>query len=618
MKILGKAYQAAERQLRRFRALFIFLALAAIGSVMLFMSWRRWADILIDFGAELYVPWQVSNGKVLYKDIAYHFGPLSPYLNAFLFKVFGVHLMTIAVFNIVLVLTLAIIIYRLFLKITDRITAAAVGATFLALFAFSQYTFTANYNFICPYAHGLTHGIVLSFSAVYLFSVYLEQRKNLQLFLIGALMGLVFFTKSEVFLAVFPAICAGTLLAVFVFRPTALNAPMALGYLCSGFWLVAASFLLVLARGMPFSDALQNSVFPYAAIFKGSITANIFYRHIMGIDDPFRNLLKLALVALWYAAAILDLGLMSFCIKRFSRKNFIVFGGIVAAGVLFFLQLCLMVTRYWAQLFRPLPLVALVFVISVLVLLCRRRNDAKEQNRLLALFVVAVFAFLLLLKMVLNARIYHIGFVLAMPATLLLAAALVYHLPILLGRISGESLFVRILSLVLLGAVLAASINISMRLYSLKTYAVGSGLDTVYDFGPQVSMRGPMFKRAIDQIEKIVGKDESFVVLPEGAMLNYFTRRVNPAPYNLFIPQELEFFGNGRILDSLVKAKPDYVVLVDRDVSEHGCKSFGKDCAQGIFKWYRENYSPVSEIGSMPFTGKGFGIVISKRVLKVP
>jgi hypothetical protein len=59
-------------------------------------SWRKWPDPLIDFGRELYVPWQITGGKVLYRDIASLFGPLSPYVNALWMRMFGVSLMTLA------------------------------------------------------------------------------------------------------------------------------------------------------------------------------------------------------------------------------------------------------------------------------------------------------------------------------------------------------------------------------------------------------------------------------------------------------------------------------------------------------------------------------------------
>ena len=49
----------------------VFLVLFIIFVALAFWSWRKWPDILIDFGHELYIPWQLASGKVLYKDIAF-------------------------------------------------------------------------------------------------------------------------------------------------------------------------------------------------------------------------------------------------------------------------------------------------------------------------------------------------------------------------------------------------------------------------------------------------------------------------------------------------------------------------------------------------------------------
>lgn len=38
-------------------------------SIMLWISWAKWADVIVDFGRELYVPWVLNEGKELYKDL---------------------------------------------------------------------------------------------------------------------------------------------------------------------------------------------------------------------------------------------------------------------------------------------------------------------------------------------------------------------------------------------------------------------------------------------------------------------------------------------------------------------------------------------------------------------
>src|SRR5438477_7373344 len=66
------------------------IALIAItGVIMLRWTIGRWADPIYNSGREIYVPWQLSLGKVLYRDIAHAPGPISQYFNAIVIR--GAH-----------------------------------------------------------------------------------------------------------------------------------------------------------------------------------------------------------------------------------------------------------------------------------------------------------------------------------------------------------------------------------------------------------------------------------------------------------------------------------------------------------------------------------------------
>src|SRR5437773_9136736 len=92
----------------------IGLTLVAIAMIaMLIFTWRCWPDPIADFGRELYVPWQLAQGKSLYRDIAYFNGPLSPYFNSLLFRVFGASLMTLAWANIAILTVTVMMLHRL-------------------------------------------------------------------------------------------------------------------------------------------------------------------------------------------------------------------------------------------------------------------------------------------------------------------------------------------------------------------------------------------------------------------------------------------------------------------------------------------------------------------------
>ena len=81
-----------------------WLGLLLVGCVFVVvtvLSWRKWPDILVDYGMQLYLPWRISEGDVLYRDVMYLTGgPLSQYFNALLFKLFGVSFSTLIFANL--------------------------------------------------------------------------------------------------------------------------------------------------------------------------------------------------------------------------------------------------------------------------------------------------------------------------------------------------------------------------------------------------------------------------------------------------------------------------------------------------------------------------------------
>jgi hypothetical protein len=107
----------------------------------------------VDFGRELYTPWQIASGRVLYRDIASLFGPFSQYVNALWFRLFGVSLTTLIIANITIFALFVYGLRHLVITSCDRFTASIACLVVLCLFGFSQYVDIGNYNFITPYSH---------------------------------------------------------------------------------------------------------------------------------------------------------------------------------------------------------------------------------------------------------------------------------------------------------------------------------------------------------------------------------------------------------------------------------------------------------------------------------
>ena len=196
----------------------IGLALAfSAAAAMFFWTWAKWCDVLVDFGRELYVPWQLALGKVLYRDIAYFNGPLSPYLNSLWFRFFGPSFHALATWNVLILGAIIWLLYEVLRTISSSVAAIAAILSFVGIFAFGQYEFVGNYNYIGPYSHELTHGMALSLAALYFLRLYLRSRRPAHLFAVGVAAGLVFLTKPEIFIALACAITAA--MAVMLWRP---------------------------------------------------------------------------------------------------------------------------------------------------------------------------------------------------------------------------------------------------------------------------------------------------------------------------------------------------------------------------------------------------------------
>ena len=575
-----------------------------VGLLMLWLSWRKWLEPIIDFGRELYIPWQLSVGEVLYRDIAYFNGPVSPYFNALLFKTFGVGLMTIAWANIAILVGVTFLIHRLLCIVGSRLSAMLGCVFFLVIFALAQLLNTANYNFVCPYSHELTHGFALSLLAIYLLYRYLDSSKAVFVGLVGVCLGLILLTKVEVFAAAALAMAVGSVLILWTERPVGLRILKLLGLFVGGTTLPLLCFGVYFAMHMPLGQAFHSIFIAYGGLFSSDITAQKFYRVAMGIDQPGENLLLMLKVTGWYLLLLGPLAVADYFLRRFSaRRKYLgpvafVLGLGLSAWLFRFVDWSsrsAIMPEFMRDLAYPLPLFMVIMAGVLLVLMIRCKDDVTRRNRYGLALVLSIFSLMMLFKIILNVRAYHYGFVLAAPATLLLIVALVHWLPHLLAGDSKQGgLVFKPVILAVLIVVLAGYFNNSRRRYALKTYPLGKGSDA---FMMHPWPKGPALRQALEYMDFRMEPGETFVIFPEGIMLNYLSRRPNPTTHISFMPAESALFGEDAMLDGLLQDPPDHVLVVPRSLAEYGFKAFGKDYCMKLSRWTNRNYGNPQLIG---------------------
>jgi hypothetical protein len=310
-------------------------------------------------------------------------------------------------------------------------------------------------------------------------------------------------------------------------------------------------------------------------------------------------------------AALAGIGfLIDWFSRGSSRRTWVALG--VATAVALVLNTHLLAGP-WGEVGRALPLTTAAFLVWC-VPRAWRATDPATRARHSALAVWAVFSFVLLGKILLNARLYHYGFTLAMPATLLLVVAGVELLPRSV-RWTARPSVVRAVAVAFVVSLMIVHLRWSAELLAPKDFVIGHDGDTIVVHSPDASPRTEMVLQALDLIQRVVPADGTLAVFPEGIMLNYLARRRASTPYVNFMPPELATFGEDAILEAHQRSPPDLVVLVHKDTSEYGVGPFGHDPRYGarIMGWIQASYTLLETIGQDPKYAHGYGIEIFRR-----
>jgi hypothetical protein len=107
------------------------LTLIVIWAASLHATWATWGSLTVDSGHEMYVPTVLSEGKMLYRDVWFMYGPLAPYLNSFLFRLFGVHLNVLYWAGSLSALGAAIFLYLTGMRLSSWLAGWSAGAVLL-------------------------------------------------------------------------------------------------------------------------------------------------------------------------------------------------------------------------------------------------------------------------------------------------------------------------------------------------------------------------------------------------------------------------------------------------------------------------------------------------------
>ncbi len=609
------------------------LSLALLFGFLLWKSWRRWPEPLVDFSRYLYAPWRMSQGALLYRELVDVYGPLPLLVQDGAFRLLGPGLDVIIGLNIVVTVGILALVRGIFRTIGDGLSGWLCGVVFLVVFAVPCYPNSDRslFNYIAPYSCEATWGLGGVLLTVYALLRHAVSGRRRWLLGAGLGLGIAFLDKPELLLAALGAL--GTYLGLALLqawrqgraegavKPGLVQFAGWLGGVLAGFLAAYLPVFLVLAHAGGWAYGFRAANGSLQLIFDPAYVrvAMTHYQSVMmGFDHPWTNLLNhlqwgLALIGFCVVAGWAGWGWRKAQEAGEPGRGFV--------GVMMALGFLVVLFTDWLAIGRALLLpTVLAVVITAGGSLRAAWQGRAGRDRLAGLAVVAMAAMLLLVRILLNVRIYNYGFFLSVLAALLLVHVLVYEIPLGCGRAgkSNSLLQIAFALLVIMGT--AQLGRLSLAMYGQRNFPVGQGRDRFYSFTREINDNGVFLNQIVKVIQDHFGQVKTVVAFPESMGVNYYLRKINPVADMQFHPDVLRLTGPDKIVAELTAHPPEAVVLFALDLTEYDAAYFGADDASGksILDWVKSNYAPAYIAGNSSFSATGHAIDIYIRRDLVP
>lgn len=222
------------------------ISLLFIFSIFIVFSWQKYLSPFSEAGRDIYTAYQILQGKVLYRDVYWFYGPFSPYWLALLYKLFDVNLNVVYISGLVNVGVGILLSYFIARCLSDVLSSFVIAFIFLMGCVIPG-------DYVVPSCFNALYGIIFGLAFLLALIFYFKTMEGGYLVVAGLAAGLCALTKVEFAVAPFLTIlfvggakwCFGdrpTVSKLFLFFIPALLVPL----IAYGFLLQSVSFYRLL------------------------------------------------------------------------------------------------------------------------------------------------------------------------------------------------------------------------------------------------------------------------------------------------------------------------------------------------------------------------------------
>lgn len=581
-----------------------FTSIAFIYSILLAFFWGYMGDLLIDCGREPFLSQEVLKGKLLYKDHIIFFGPLAYYIQALLFKIFGVHLNVIyaaGAFNTFIVLLLSYLISR---TITTIKASWAICFLIITIFIFNN----SVSNYIFPYTSCILYAVSSILFSVYFCIWYLKTSKPLFIVISCVFYGISILSKYEFIFFIVPLA-----LIMFVLRPLKLKfillsalgtlIPLIIGY----GWLYINgvsidNFLYIINTTKDLGNLPSLKYFYTCCVG--------FYPNWLVLKDTFISFFRFMIPFLLILTGIYTFYNLAY--KKRSEKESVILVSfiIISCSVLFFTgnyAFNSISFKDFVSLLSWLPIyTALIFICFSYSILKNALNSGNSKNpfntKQKTFFTGKidikddVMLFLLLASLVATVKgFFFLSLDVYGPFLLLLALItnIIFffeYIPDYLKVINKDKWQQSCFAILLIvGSIFILKNSIDIK--EQKTSIIQTNRGTLY----ANTYIARTLNCAIAYINEYTPDNSSILMLPENTILNFLTDRPTGSNYINLLPPNIDVYGEDTIVKNLEKSPPDYIFVNNRNFFNN---FFGKNYANKIMSFILKEYKLQGEIGS--------------------